>query len=262
MLLAISSDKEKYEEAQQLSHTYNIPLAQDLDKNIEENTDFLLHYAPEGLTLVRSQKTSLQTSEQPIHIDFLSGKSRHRRLYGGGKGQNLAKAIGLKKIKQPSIIDATAGLGKDAFVLATLGCKVTLLERALPVYLLLQNALERAQQSDDEQVKGIVSAMNLLQTNSQEYLQQLSAEQFPDIIYFDPMFPDRDKSAKVKKEMSFFKELIGKDEDAADVLQIALSRAKKRIVVKRPRHADFLGMMKPNFQILGKSTRYDIYLPY
>src|SRR5688572_20080391 len=80
----------------------------------------------------------------PIYADFLTGAAAHRRLHGGGRGQPIARAIGLKPgVKPPSVIDATAGLGRDAFVLACLGCEVTLLERSPTVAALLRDALER-----------------------------------------------------------------------------------------------------------------------
>lgn len=255
MHLAISATSHYQQPAEQLAKDHQIPL---LSNHPNITPDFLLHYNKKGLSLANKQCQN--GTEKPLHIDFLAGKSRHRRLYGGGKGQPLAKAIGLHKIKQPQVIDATAGLAKDAFVLATLGCKVTLIERTTPIYLLLNDALERVQQSDDEQVKQITARMTLIYQDSQSYLQQLTPIEYPTIIYLDPMFPSREKSAKVKKDMIFFQTLVGKNHDAQQLLQTALGKAIKRIVVKRPRHADYLGG-KPHFQITGKSTRYDIYLP-
>jgi 16S rRNA (guanine1516-N2)-methyltransferase len=74
----------------------------------------------------------MQNSE--IFIDFASAANTYRRLHGGGNGQPLARAIGLKTYGLPLVvIDATAGLGQDSFVLASLGCHVTMIER-LQVY--------------------------------------------------------------------------------------------------------------------------------
>jgi len=202
-----------------------------------------------------------------VIVDFLSGKSRHRRLYGGGKGQNLSKAIGLKKIANPIVLDATAGLGADAFVLASLGCDVTLLERNPIVFNLLNNGLERVLKSEDDEVKEICSRMKLHNQSAFDYLTQLStqlsldATVLPDVIYLDPMFPERKKSAKVKKEMSFFHDIVGDDSDSDKLVELALQCASKRIVVKRPRLAETLSNHKPQFSITGKSTRYDIYHP-
>lgn len=254
MHLAISANSSYQQRAIQLADDYQLPLLTD---HPTAKPDFLLYYDETGLSLSSAKQNR---SEKPLHIDFLAGESRHRRLYGGGKGQQLAKAIGLHKIKQPHVIDATAGLAKDAFVLATLGCTITLIERTTPIYLLLNDALERVQQSNDEHVKQIISRMTLVHHNSQHYLQHLALTDYPAVIYLDPMFPSREKSAKVKKDMQFFQTLVGKDSDAKQLLHTARSKAQKRIVVKRPRHADYLAD-KPSFQITGKSTRYDIYLP-
>ncbi len=249
--VAISYDDVMKAEALELSKTSHIPL-----QEAHPEAAFSLHLTHSQLALVFNEDPSLKA----LTIDFLSGKNQHRRLYGGGKGQQLAKAIGLNKFKNPTVIDTTAGLGRDSFVLATLGCDVTLLERILPVYLLLEDALSRANQSDDETIVSIIKRMSLQHSDSKDYLLNLKENQFPDVIYIDPMFPPREKSAKVKKEMVMFHHLVGKDNDAEALICAALPRAKKRIVVKRPRLAECLHP-KPAFQITGKSTRYDVYLP-
>ncbi|MEE9350722.1 MAG: class I SAM-dependent methyltransferase [Thiotrichaceae bacterium] len=252
MHIAISSDDETQTEALQLSQKTEIPL----HDPTQQPASFLLHLTPSHLEL----KVTKDPSLKPLYIDFLNGKNNHRRLYGGGKGQQLAKAIGLNKYKNPTVLDTTAGLGRDAFVLATLGCKVTLLERTLPVYLLLANALERALQSNDQTVKKIIHNMSLHHMDSLGYLSELEVGHYPDVIYIDPMFPPREKSAKVKKEMAMFHHLVGKDIDAEELIEAALPCALKRIVVKRPKLAECL-YPKPAFQLIGKSTRYDVYLP-
>ena len=210
----------------------------------------------------RLELRSLQHKKQrAVCIDFLEGKTRHRRLYGGGRGQDLAKAIGIKKNPNANVIDATAGLGRDAFVLASLGCHVTLLERNPIIYSLLKNALERVYHSDDEQVKEICVRMSLVNTNASEYLLAQKESDRADVIYLDPMFPSRKKSAKVKKEMSYFHDIVGEDLDSDRLLKLAIGCARKRIVVKRPRLAEELAGLKAQFSLTGKSTRYDVYVP-
>lgn len=198
----------------------------------------------------------------PIFVEFTEGAVDHRRKFGGGKGQMIAKATGIKTGVYPHILDATAGLGKDSFVLASLGAKVTMLERSPLVYCLLQNGLERAKnfaQDNDAELTTILQRMNLRKESSHAFLQSLTAENFPDVIYLDPMFPEREKSAEVKKEMLAFHSLIGKDEDADQLLLLALSKVNYRVVVKRPRKAPFLNNQEPSFQLEGKSSRFDIY---
>lgn len=254
MQIAISFETEMKAQAFELSQTSSIPLYSPSETNPPPY--FLLHLTVSHLELQVTQDSSIT----PLAVDFLSGKNHHRRLYGGGKGQQLAKAIGLNKYSNPTIIDTTAGLGRDAFVLATLGCEMTLIERTAPVYLLLNDALSRARLTDDPDIQIIIKRMELLHTDSLSYLSNLNQNQLPDVIYIDPMFPPREKSAKVKKEMALFHQLVGQDDDAKEIVEMALNRALKRIVVKRPRLAESL-YPKPAFQITGKSTRYDIYLP-
>jgi 16S rRNA (guanine1516-N2)-methyltransferase len=198
----------------------------------------------------------------PIFAEFTEGSVDHRRKFGGGKGQMIAKAVGMKSGVYPQILDATAGLGKDGFVLASLGASVTMIERSPLVYCLLHNGLQRAKdfaQHNDAELQAIIQRMSLHKVASHDYLQTLNAENFPDVIYLDPMFPERDKTAEVKKEMLAFHSLVGKDEDADQLLPLALSRVNYRVVVKRPRKAPFLNNQTPSFQLEGKSSRFDIY---
>lgn len=213
---------------------------------------------------LRFEQGSLQLQapawgRQPLRIDFVEGKSRHRRLYGGGRGQPLARAIGIRGDALPDVLDVTAGMGRDAFVLASLGCKVTMLERSEVIALLLADALKRAMADAD--TADITQRMQLQHLDASEYLQDLSVAQYPAVIYLDPMYPHRDKSALVKKEMRLFRELVGDDVDSASVLGLARQRAIRRVVVKRPISADWLGQQQPHSQIASKNTRYDIYLP-
>ena len=225
-----------------------------------------------------------------IHIDFISGDLAHRQQYGGGRGQSIAKAIGLKQgVEPPSVLDATAGLAKDAFVLACLGCPITRLERSPFIVELIRDAIERAK--EDEHFQSILNTgFHLIEQSSIDYLTLLASKIsgdenksnknvsdviypdviyldpmypdriYPDVIYLDPMYPDRKKSASVKKNMQILQLLLGKDEDTSELLDIALQVAKKRVVVKRPKGADNLSVIKPTYQVASKKTRYDIYI--
>lgn len=195
---------------------------------------------------------------KPIWIDFTQGKNAHRRQFGGGRGQALAKAIGLKNGATPSILDATAGYGRDAYVLATLGCQITLLERNPILATLLEDAIYRAQADPDTQ--DIAQRMQLVHHNSTDYLNQLSPEDYPDVIYIDPMYPSRQKAALVKKEMQLLHQLIGPDTDSSELLEVARQTAKKRVVIKRPKSASHVSKHKPSTFVESKNTRYDIYL--
>ncbi|MCY1528220.1 Ribosomal RNA small subunit methyltransferase J [compost metagenome] len=168
----------------------------------------------------------------------------------------IAKAVGVQPGIRPRVLDATAGLGRDAFVLATLGCEMILIERQPLIAALLEDGLARA--GRDLEVGGIAARMRLLQGDAIELMRNWQGEA-PQVIYLDPMFPHRDKSALVKKEMRLFRPLVGDDQDAPALLQAALALASHRVVVKRPRKAPIIAGTKPSYALEGKSSRYDIY---
>ena len=201
---------------------------------------------PEKIQLVLTQHhIEIRAPElgNPIWIDFEEGKNAHRRQFGGGRGQPLAKAIGLKKGANPSVIDATAGFGRDAFVLANLGCKITLIERNPLITTLLDDALQRA--SDNVDIAEVITRMSLITDDATTYLNALEPAFYPDVIYMDPMYPSRDKSALVKKDMRLLHQLAGPDTDSEQLLTTARTTALKRVVVKRPKSAPFVGNQKP-----------------
>jgi len=239
---------EQYQLAQHYATLFQLPLIDSLP----EHTTYFLSLTTQHLLLKNQQNLK----QGAIYVDFISGKTRHRRLYGGGKNQPLAKAVGIKKDYRPTIIDATAGLGQDSFVLATLGCQVTLLERSPIIAALLYDGLQRAKQVDE--ITEIIQQLNLIHINSNNYLENLMT--YPDTIYLDPMYPHRQKSALVKKEMRILRDIVGDNEDDEKLLNVALFRANKRVVVKRPKYADILGDIKPDFQIKSEKTRFDVYL--
>ncbi|MCV6605964.1 MAG: class I SAM-dependent methyltransferase [Porticoccaceae bacterium] len=192
----------------------------------------------------------------PVRCEFACGAAAHRRQYGGGRKQDISRAVGLDKRRDLHVLDMTAGLGRDAFVFATLGARVTLLERNPIVHALLADGLARAADTTDSELREIVARINLLRADS------LAADAVTlpvDVAYLDPMFPGRQKSAKVKKEMQAFHTLVGADKDADQLLPIAREAARYRVVVKRPAKAPYLNGCKPGYSLNGKSTRYDIY---
>jgi 16S rRNA (guanine1516-N2)-methyltransferase len=220
--------------------------------NTKVNTSLILNYTDEYVELRDNDKNI------SIHIDFLSGNLAHRQQYGGGRGQSIAKAIGLKQgVKPPYVIDATAGLAKDAYVMACLGCPVTLIERSPIIVELIRDAIERAR--EDEHFQNILkTGFNVISESSIDYLTQL--KDLPDVIYLDPMYPDKKKSAAVKKNMQILQKLLGKDEDTKVLLEVALKMAKKRVVVKRPKGSENLTDIKPTYLVESKKTRYDVYI--
>ncbi|GAB3093253.1 class I SAM-dependent methyltransferase [Aestuariicella hydrocarbonica] len=225
---------------------------------------FVLLLTEQGLALQQLGKKA----PGPIRVDFGAGAMAHRRKFGGGAGQMIAKAVGVKASRPLHVLDATAGLGKDAFVLASLGCLLTLHERNPVVAELLADGLRRGRQTGDLELATILERMTLLACDSLLGLAnnpQLGGAPGVDIapidiVYLDPMFPDRSKSASVKKDMAVFHQVVGKDEDADELLPLARSVAQYRVVVKRPRKAPFLNSEAPTYQLSGKTSRYDIYV--
>lgn len=217
------------------------------------------HPELEFLLLVNFQSLELLKLDEPklgaIKVDFVEGAVAHRRKFGGGRGQDIAKAIGLKHGFTPHVLDGTAGLGRDAFVLASLGCNVTMLERNPVVAALLENGLARALINNE--TSGIVKKMQLVHASSIDKLPEIADV---DVVYLDPMYPHREKSAAVKKEMRVFQSLVGEDLDADELLTPSLSIAKYRTVVKRPSYAEPLNKQKPSTQIKMKKNRFDVYV--
>ncbi|OED44371.1 16S rRNA methyltransferase [Endozoicomonas sp. (ex Bugula neritina AB1)] len=208
----------------------------------------------DGMLSVRRQGAK----EKPVSVDFVGGKAGHRRKFGGGKGQDIAKAVGLNKGAKPSVIDATGGLGHDGFVLASLGCTVILIERSPIIAALLADGIRRAK--GDDEVASIANRMELIPGDSKSVMEALAMDnKKSDVVYLDPMFPHRDKSALVKKEMRLFQDLLGNDLDADELLEPALKLANYRVVIKRPKGAPDLNQQEPTYRLEGKACRYDIH---
>jgi 16S rRNA (guanine1516-N2)-methyltransferase len=206
---------------------------------------------------------STKQDELPVSVDFVSGAVAHRRHYGGGKSQMIAKAIGIKPGIFPAVLDTTAGLGKDAFVLASLGCRVTLLERNTIIHRALhdglQHAIQHAREEGDAELAAILGRMNLVFADALEYLQQ-SLHMPQRVIYLDPMFPDRKKTAAVKKDMVKLQQIVGEDHDSDLLLERALASNAHRIVVKRPKLAlPLQATVSPSLVFRGASSRFDVY---
>ena len=221
----------------------------------------LMLSAPFALVWTES-RLELRKLDEPllgaVFVDFVEGAVAHRRKFGGGRGQSIAKAVGLKAGATPLVVDATAGLGRDAFVLASLGCQVVMLERSPVVAALLADGLTRAY-ADPEIGHWMQERMRLLPGPALQRLQELTIA--PEVVYLDPMFPHKKKSALVKKEMRVFQSLVGPDLDADALLPAALVVASKRVVVKRPRLGERIPGPPPNAELQGKSTRFDFYVP-
>ena len=191
-----------------------------------------------------------------LRVDFVMGAVAHRLRFGGGRGQDIAKAMGFRNGNTPTIIDATAGLGRDSFLLASLGAQVTMIERSDKMHMLLEQGMERAF-NEGGQFREIIERMTLLKGDAKDIIPTLTAE----AILIDPMHPERKNSALVKQDLRQVRDIVGSDEDAADLVRLAIMHAQKRVVLKWPAKADPIeGVQKCSHQILGKTTRYDVFM--
>jgi 16S rRNA (guanine1516-N2)-methyltransferase len=212
-----------------------------------------------------------ETKIKPMVVDFFSPGLQYRYLHGGGVRQTLARAVGIKAGYRPKVLDATAGFGVDAIIIARLGCEVLMLERSPIIHALLADGLKRARSNPEfKKIK-----LSLKKADALVYLDKLGkklnkpikpafattlANDLPDVIYLDPMYPERRKSALNKIEMRVLREVVGEDLDADKLFEQALQCAQKRVVVKRPRLGVSLGLLKPDLKFVGKSGRFDVYL--
>lgn len=209
---------------------------------------YTLQWVEDKLTLrTHAGKRPVDTT-----IDFTAGRSMHRLKFGGGHGQPMARAV--KTNSAPRICDATAGFGKDAFVFASLGCKVVLLERSVVVHALLQDGLQRAY--NHTETRSIAERMTLHLIDSNDLPMSWPVLDLPQVIYLDPMYPDGKRTAK--KEIQALRGLLNTQQDELGLLSAARNTAK-RVVVKRPRNAPPLANVKPSGNITSTNTRYDIY---
>lgn len=245
----MASEKSLQQKAMELSQRLHIDYITDSQDN---EFSYVVAVTPLRIELIINTSKFLK----PIYVDFLSKEMHFRRQHARVGKELLARAVGLTRQRQIKLLDVTAGLGRDAFLLAHFGCDVTMIERSPIIGILLEDGLQRA---------GALGGLNhlalqLVISDASKYLKQLNSDDFPDVIYLDPMFPEKTKSAKSKKEMQILRDIVGEDIDAAELLSLSLTIAKKRVVVKRPRLAQALNNIAPSFVYEGESNRFDVYL--
>lgn len=198
----------------------------------------------------------------PVMVDFVHGKLAHRLRFGGGKGQAIARAVGFKAKQTPTILDATAGLGQDGLILASLGCTVHMIEKHPVVVALLNDGLRRARL--DHALSPIIQRMTLSQADAVEWMSSASTDtQHFDSVYLDPMYPANNSRALTQKGMHTLQQLLGHEpaQQTDQLLHAARDLARKRVVLKRPTRVAPMTDPKPAFCIQGKTTRYDVWLP-
>lgn len=211
--------------------------------------------------IIKQDKLEIFKRDEPhlgnFWIDFAHKKMVHRTKNCLLKKEAIRKAVGIKQNYYPNVLDATAGLGRDAFILAALGCQVCMIERNPIMAALLDDALQRNYKN--HMINTLLKKkMSLIYDSSFKIIKMLKLK--PDIIYLDPMYPITKKNI-VKKDMYFLRSLIGTDPDSEKLLKLSRKFSKKRVIVKRPRHANYLTGIKSTFSIISKKHRFDVYSP-
>jgi len=191
-------------------------------------------------------------TNEKVFVDFLSGEFR-QRLKTISKSQPLFKAMAIEA--GDTVLDATAGFGKDALCFCHLGANVIAVEEDDTVFALLEDGVRRAK-SDPLFAKNLVSKITLVHANSEKFMANI--EEKPQVIYLDPMYPAVEKSAKPKKHMAFLRDILTPTTNIAEMLDAALSCAQKRVVIKRPIGSPVLGKAHHSFE--SKMVRFDMYL--
>ncbi|MCK8516682.1 class I SAM-dependent methyltransferase [Methylonatrum kenyense] len=213
-----------------------------------------LDLGPKGLALLDGRPGA----PGAVRADFLEPALLRRMQQVGARSEQLVRAVGATKGRRPTVVDATAGLGGDSLILAWAGCAVTLVERSPIVVALLTDALERVRHTAPDNP---AAELRLVEADARDWLAGLAETDRPDVVYLDPMYPERGAAAAARKEMQRLKQLLGSDEDAApELLRVARAAARQRVVIKRPRKAPLLAGSKPSHQISGRSTRFDVYM--
>ncbi|MEW5895743.1 MAG: class I SAM-dependent methyltransferase [Candidatus Omnitrophota bacterium] len=192
-----------------------------------------------------------------VYVEFVSEKAAHRRIFGSCRNEAIVKAVGFKKDAVPSVLDLTAGFGRDAFVLASAGCRVHIIERCNIVAALLYDGLQRAGR-DEEIGRWVNERLSLSCEDSLNGLAELPFK--PDVVCIDAMFPEKKKSSLVRKEIQFLQIIVGQDFDQDQLLKVGQDIAGRRVVVKRPNFAGYLNHQKPHFSLESKNYRFDVYL--
>ncbi|MCH1601100.1 MAG: class I SAM-dependent methyltransferase [Pseudomonadales bacterium] len=237
---------------QQLSSKQFLAALPELTAAAEESCDYCLSYTNGALSLDALKDKALTG----VCSNFLT-PAMQRRLRQPFKQQLLGKALGLKAQRKQRILDATAGLGTDAFLMAASGCEVTAIERSPLVFALLEDALLRAQLTGGS-FAVIASRLTLQQG---DFLSLDARQHQYDTVYLDPMFPAGRRKASAKKAMTLLQQLLPAEDCPEQLLSHGLKCADKRVVVKRGRRSPPLAAREPSLQCKGSTNRFDVYLP-
>lgn len=230
------------EEAKFIANKLKIDIIDGKDSINDDN--LILNIGSNGLFLINKNMI--------LHGDFT--KNIKRLITGKIQSELLIKAAKIKGKKENLIaVDATAGLGEDSLLLATAGFKVYLYENNPIIALLLKDTIERAKKVSE--LEEIVCRMEVIEADSIKAMQELDSK--PDVVLLDPMFPERKKSALVKKKFQLLHFIESPCTDEEEMLEAAILAKPHKIVIKRPLKGEWLANRKPDYSLKGKSIRYD-----
>lgn len=245
-LALMCRDETKQERAEALAVRLGVPIAGSEEE--ADRAELILLLGEDGISLTDREEMNLRGD-----FSRLVPRIRPEKL----AGEMLIKAAKLRDCEHPTLLDATAGLGEDSFLLAAAGFTVTLCERDPVIAALLSDALERAE--NDPGLSRIAARMTLCEEDSIGVMRRLGTP--PDVILLDPMFPERQKSGLIKKKFQLLQKLESPCDAERELLEAAIAARPRRIVIKRPLKAEPLAGVSPNYSISGKAIRYDCILP-
>ncbi|MBR5721039.1 MAG: class I SAM-dependent methyltransferase, partial [Clostridia bacterium] len=200
------------------------------------------------------EKLFLTDGNVKVCADFSTLKKRLNEKKEAGNSESIVKAAKIKKTSRGlTVFDATAGFGEDSFILAAAGFRTVLFEKNKIIFEMLRNAYERGKKDGD--IACILDRMSVNYGDSIDVLK--SSEITPDIVFLDPMFPERRKNGKIKKKFQLLQQLEYPCEDENELLQAAINVKPQKIIIKRPENGDFLAEINPSYSIKGDTIRYD-----
>ncbi len=241
-LVVYAAAKERVEEAEKLANHLGVSLVLEC---LKEDT-LALVYDEHGLSLTDGKNT--------MQGDFTKMQKRLKK--SNLQGEFLVKAARIKGFQGTQlIVDATAGMGEDSLLLAAAGFRVKLYEKDPVIAAMLRDTLERSAKIPE--LADAVSRMELFEEDSILALNKM--EEAPDVVLLDPMFPERQKSALIKKKFQLLQQLERPCGDEEELLSAAICAKPRKIVIKRPVKGPYLAGRKPDYSLAGKAIRYDCF---
>ena len=254
VVAAASREEQVRAVTSRIARTLSLPIVAD-DNDAADGSELVLAVGANRLSL--HERRHVRT--EGVFVDFVGGAGGYRRRSSLSRRQPIALAVGLRR-GPVTVVDATAGLARDSFLLACLGCTVIAVERSPILGLLIRDGLRRAVIEGSAAVRAVLERLTLVIDDARSVLREMDGTDAPEVVYLDPMYPPKKKKALVKKEMRICRRLVGDDRDAGELLALARRVAGRRVVVKRHCHAPLLAP-RPAMQFSGKLVRYDVYLP-